>query len=98
VREGEEKKGEGKGQGMGIGGGELRHGLWGMDAPGRRYALPARGGFLSKEIKGIVDAFLRRMFSFGYCSQLHFVRQLFAKGDETLFHTCMIFLCSTVNF
>jgi len=52
-----------------------------------RYALRAWGGFLSKELQGRIDAFLRRIFSFGYCSQLHSVWQLIAKGDETLFQT-----------
>ena len=50
------------------------------------YALPAWGGFLSKELEGRIDAFLRRMFSFGYCSKLHSVRQLIANSDEVLFH------------
>jgi len=44
-----------------------------------RYA--AWSGFLSKELEGRIDAFLRRMFSFGHCSQLHYVWQLIAKGD-----------------
>jgi len=35
----------------------------------------------------MTHAFLCRMFSFCYCSQLHSVRQLIAKGDWTLFHT-----------
>jgi len=39
------------------------------------------GWILSKELEGRIDAFLRRMFSFGNCSQLRSVRQL----DETLF-------------
>jgi hypothetical protein len=52
-----------------------------------RYALPAWGGFLSKELEGRIDAFLRRMFLFGYCSQLHSVQQFIARCDETLFHT-----------
>ena len=52
-----------------------------------RYALPAWAGFLTKELVGRIDAFLRRMFVFGYCSQLYSVRELIAKCDETLFHT-----------
>ena len=48
--------------------------------------LSAWGGYLSKELEGRIDAFLRRMFSFGYCSQLHSVKQLIVKGDETLLH------------
>ena len=52
-----------------------------------RYALPAWAGFLTKELVGRIDAFLRRMFLFGYCSQLYSVLEIIAKCDETLFHT-----------
>jgi len=49
-----------------------------------RCTQPAWGGFLSKELEGLIDAFLRRMLSFVHCSQLHSVRQLIAKGGETV--------------
>ena len=50
------------------------------------YAPPAKDGFLSKKLEGRNEAVLRRMFSFGYGSQLYSVPQLIAKDDETLFH------------
>jgi len=40
--------------------------------------------FLSKELERRNDALFRRMFSFRHCSQMHYVRQLIAKGDETV--------------
>ena len=52
-----------------------------------RYALPAWAGFLTKELVGRIDAFLRHMFLFGFCLQCYTFRQIIAKCDETLFYT-----------
>ena len=51
-----------------------------------RYALPAWAGFLTKELVGRIDAFLRRMFLYGYCSQPYSVLEIIAQCDESLFH------------
>jgi hypothetical protein len=52
-----------------------------------RYALPAWAGFLTKNSVGRIDAFLRRMFQYGYCSHCYCVRDLINVCDEQLFQS-----------
>jgi Reverse transcriptase (RNA-dependent DNA polymerase) len=52
-----------------------------------RYALPAWAGFLSKESEGRIDAFLRRMFQYGYCCQCYCIRDLITYCDERVFQS-----------
>jgi len=44
-----------------------------------------RGGFLSAELTGRIDVFLRRLFRCGYTSTLLNIEDLLADADETLF-------------
>ena len=50
-----------------------------------RYSLPAWAGFLTKELEGRIDAFLRRMFAYGYCSKCFTLCDLISNCDLTLF-------------
>jgi Reverse transcriptase (RNA-dependent DNA polymerase) len=50
------------------------------------YCICAWYGFLSQESIGRFDAFLKRMFSYGYCQQLYTLRELCGKHDKTLSH------------
>ena len=52
-----------------------------------RYALRARAGFLTKEAEGRIDAFLRRMFHYGYCCHCYSIRDLIDECDERLYQS-----------
>ena len=52
-----------------------------------RYALPAWAGFLTKEAEGRIDAFLRRMFQYGYCCHCYTIRDLVADCDKRLYQS-----------
>ena len=56
-----------------------------------RYALPAWAGFLTKDSVARIDAFLRRMFQYGYCTQCYCVRDLITVCDEQLFQSVVVF-------
>jgi hypothetical protein len=50
-----------------------------------RYSLPAWAGFITKELEGRIDAFLRRMFVYGYCLRCFTVSDLIYNCDLALF-------------
>ena len=50
------------------------------------YSICAWYGFLSRELIGRFDAFLKRMFKYGYCRQLHTLSGLCQRYDKTLSH------------
>jgi hypothetical protein len=49
------------------------------------YGVCAWSGFLSTELIGRIDAFLRRMFRYGFCKQLITFRDISGSCDSTLF-------------
>jgi len=49
------------------------------------YALPAWGGFLTKDLVNKIDAFLKKSAKYGYTSTLHEYDVLLDKYDSTLF-------------
>ena len=49
------------------------------------YAISVWEGFLSAKLTGRIDAFLRRLFRYGYTSTLLNIEDLLADADETLF-------------
>ena len=59
------------------------------------YGVCAWSEFLSVEIIGRIDAFLRRMFKYGYCQRLITFQEISGKCDSTLFeamlksHSCI---------
>jgi len=50
------------------------------------YALPAWGCFLSKELSGRIDAFLKRCYRYGFTSEIEHVDVLFDRACVDLFH------------
>ena len=59
------------------------------------YGACAWSGFLSVELIGRIDAFLRRMFTYGYCLRQITFREISDKCDSALFkgmlnsHSCI---------
>ena len=49
--------------------------------------MGAWAGFITKELEGRIDAFLRRMFLYGYCLKCFTVHELIANCDLTLFNS-----------
>lgn len=49
------------------------------------YGVCAWSGFLSSELIGRIDAFLRRMYRYGYCQRLLTFQEISDKCDSTLF-------------
>ena len=45
------------------------------------YALPAWGGFLSVELKGLINAFLRRLYKYGFMHSIVDTDYLLASSD-----------------
>jgi len=50
------------------------------------YALPAWGCFLSKELSGRIDAFLKRCYRYRFASEIEHVDVLFDRACVDLFH------------
>jgi len=67
------------------------------------YGVCAWSGFLSVELIGRIDAFLRRMFRYGFCQRLLTFRVLSGNCDSTLFkvllnsHSCIHQLLPSVR-
>jgi hypothetical protein len=67
------------------------------------YCICAWYGFLSQDLIGRLDAFLKRMFNYGYCQQLYNLHELCVKYDKTLSHilinrqSCIYQLLPTVS-
>jgi len=49
------------------------------------YALPAWGGLLSAELKGRINAFLRRLYKYGFMHSLIDIEYLLTSSDRKLF-------------
>jgi len=49
------------------------------------YALPAWGGLLSAELKGRINAFLRRLYKYGFMHSLIDIEYLLTTSDRKLF-------------
>ena len=49
------------------------------------YALPAWGGLLSDELKGRINAFLRRIYKYGFMHSVIDIEYLLASSDRKLF-------------
>jgi len=49
------------------------------------YALPAWGGLLSAELKGRINAFLRRLHKYGFTHSIIDIEHLLALSDRKLF-------------
>jgi len=50
-----------------------------------RYAIPVSSGFMSAELKGQVNSFLKRAFKCGFCSKLYSVEAIAYDADVDLF-------------
>ena len=50
-----------------------------------RYAVPVWSGFMSVELKGQVNSFLKRAFKCGFCSKLYTIEVIADDADIDLF-------------
>ena len=55
------------------------------------YALPAWGGFLSQDLIGQINSFLRRMHRYGLCDKLLDLNDLLLTADRKLFQKVCLF-------
>jgi hypothetical protein len=53
------------------------------------YGVCAWSGFLSVELIGRIDAFLRRMFRYGFCKHFITIRDVSDNCDDALFKTTL---------
>ena len=49
-----------------------------------RYAISVYHGFLSAELKGQINAFLKRAFKYGFCTSVHTIDVIAEKADRSL--------------
>jgi len=50
-----------------------------------RYAISVHHGFLSAELKGQINAFLKRSFKYGFCTSVHTIDVIAEEADRSLF-------------
>ena len=50
-----------------------------------RYAISVYHGFLSAELEGQINAFLKRAFKYGFCTSVHTIDVIAEAADRSLF-------------
>ena len=50
-----------------------------------RYAISVYHGFLSAELKGQINGFLKRAFKYGFCTSVHTIDVIAEETDRSLF-------------
>jgi len=54
-----------------------------------RYAICAWSGFLSAELEGQINAFLKRASKYGFCTKIYTIKSIAEEADKLLFRKVM---------